>query len=186
MRRELAAQVGDWRPSRAIHRTPMVDWLLRAWRAGATLVTGDQIRILKLNVHYQQRDGPAYTWGSEEQHWCIDRLTRDGAEGLLRIVRRDLSRAADLGWPVLYWTTDAQGDRRFRRLRERLVTDATAEVFLETGWDAFDVACELVEQPLGAKVSRLLRLRTGEVAVSPPPFSDLAADAAAQLGRLGK
>jgi glycosyltransferase involved in cell wall biosynthesis len=184
MRHELAVEVGDWHPSRELHRTPLVDWLLRAWRAGATLVTGDEIGVLKLNVHHQHRDGPLYGWGSKEQDWCVDRLTADGSDAVLRIVHDDLARARERRWPVRDWTTDTRGaDARWQRLRERLVTEATAEVFFETGWDVFNTACELAERESGAELAKVLHERTGDVITSAPPFADLAADAAFQLSR---
>lgn len=51
-----AHRIGLWRRSTTIHRTPLADWILRAWRARATFTFGERVTAIWVTTHYQRKD----------------------------------------------------------------------------------------------------------------------------------
>jgi glycosyltransferase involved in cell wall biosynthesis len=71
-----AQQIGLWSRSTTIHRTPLADWILRAWRARTTFTFGERITAVRVSSHYKKKDvtnSGVYAVQSTE-HEYIDRL----------------------------------------------------------------------------------------------------------------
>ncbi len=45
--REAATRVGPFKPAGDLFRTPLEDWLLRAWRKGLNQIEGSEVTVLK-------------------------------------------------------------------------------------------------------------------------------------------
>jgi hypothetical protein len=57
----LARRIGPWRPPGTVARTPVMDWVCLAARAGARFSFGDAPTVLKLNLHHPpHQDQPTY------------------------------------------------------------------------------------------------------------------------------
>ena len=52
VRRTSALKVGPFTPARNLYRSPLEDWLLRAWRAGLKHVNDNRITVLKDNTKW--------------------------------------------------------------------------------------------------------------------------------------
>jgi hypothetical protein len=182
MTRELADRVGPWRPAVELHRTPAVDWLLRAWRSGATFHHDPEVTVLKLSTQY--RDGLArhYDGGAGDLRVLLDLLASLGevamraliADDLRSAGRRDVPRPRDPGRPF------GRGDEA-RALARRLASPAAAERYLETGEDLFDELSVERGRSRGQTLGRLLAARTGEALASPSELADLVAHCRRQL-----
>lgn len=79
---EYAKQVGSWRAAATIWRTPLGDWLLRAWRQDGHFVFGDRITGLRLRTHYLKGDGPLYDNRSPEHEFILNRIQEIGTDRL--------------------------------------------------------------------------------------------------------
>ncbi len=172
-RKSLAQKVGDWSASHTIYRTPLEDWLLRAARAGAKLALDERISVLKITTHTQSPKGARhYEWGANDQNFMLNMIRSSGAGEVRALVSADFDAAAAQDIkprPV---------DRRYqeplaRWLEDRLLTPATAEVFIRTGWDANDVICLHTGTARGAKIQNALKYRTGDENVERPGIGAL-------------
>ena len=176
--RRLVDTVGLWRAATTLYRTPMDDWLLRAWRAGAKLVQSQDITVLRMLTHYQRAAGAtAYAWGPAE-HEILDRLLEERSPAWMRNAIHDrlesdlVARIPKVGFSrvwlkILYQLTPEQ-----EWLAGQFLTPAMGEVYLRTGWDAFEQFCLLSGSRRGQAMKLALRIRTGE---DPPPIPDFAA-----------
>lgn len=176
--RDLALRVGPWRAAASIYRTPMEDWLLRAWRAGARLVDSEDITVLRMLTHYQQT-GPqgAYAWDQGEEALLDGLIHEVSASGIrsallgqigslgLQVPRLGFSRLL-LG--VLGGLSEAQEQRA-----AQLLTPSAAIEFLKDGRDPFEQFCIESGLEKGRALRIALRLRTGEELPPCPDFAGL-------------
>ncbi|MBK7765165.1 MAG: glycosyltransferase family 2 protein [Sulfuritalea sp.] len=185
--RDLFETVGPWRASALLYRTPMEDWLLRAWRAGVGLIQASEITVLRMLTHYQQAGGAhAYEWGHGE-HAMVERMFggSDPAE-IRRAIRQGLESGLVAALPrpgfsqmLLKMMRRMTAQQEW--LAERLLTQPMAEVYRRTGWDAFEQFCLLAGLGRGHAMTMALRLRTGEDLPPVPDFNELLAFARANL-----
>ncbi|MBK8120255.1 MAG: glycosyltransferase family 2 protein [Sulfuritalea sp.] len=185
--RDLFETVGPWRASALLYRTPMEDWLLRAWRAGVGLIQASEITVLRMLTHYQQAGGAhAYEWGHGE-HAMVERMFggSDPAE-IRRAIRQGLESGLVAALPrpgfsqmLLKMMRRMTAQQEW--LAERLLTQPMAEVYRRTGWDAFEQFCLLAGLGRGHAMALALRLRTGEDLPPVPDFNELLAFARANL-----
>jgi hypothetical protein len=83
VRTDFARHVGSWRPALSVWRTPLNDWLLRAWRHGGRVAWGDQVTGLRVWTHNLCRGGgPAYAQGAPENEHLLRRLQSTPPETL--------------------------------------------------------------------------------------------------------
>lgn len=185
--RSLFEAVGPWRASALLYRTPMEDWLLRAWRAGVGLVQANEITVLRMLTHYQQAGGAqAYEW-SHGEHAILERMF-GGSDpaGIRRAILQGLESGLVAGLPRLGFSQmliKMMGRMTVQQewLAERLLTQPMAEVYRRTGWDAFEQFCLLTGLGRGHAMTMALRLRTGEDLPPVPDFNALLAFARAKL-----
>jgi glycosyltransferase involved in cell wall biosynthesis len=187
-RRQLADTVGPWHAAATLYRTPMDDWLLRAWRAGANLVQSQDITVLRMLTHYQQASSgaSAYAWGHGE-HEILDRLLVEMSPGGLRRAIHDrlesdaVARIPKAGFSRVFLKILGQLTPEQEWLAEQFLTPAMAEVYLRTGWDAFEQLCLLSGFDRGHAMRLALRVRTGEDLPPVPDFQAMLAYARQRL-----
>ena len=169
----LARRVGFWRPARALHRTPLEDWLLRALRCRARVAFGERVTVLKLNTQHDGGGTPRYEARSEEHAWISGLLREPQAGSLRELVEADLRRGPGVRPPT-----------RRRGGLERLVLGAVGrEVFRRRGIDLYALACRLARRPPGQTLEALSHQRTGEPLPRPPSLEALLAWARRELER---
>ena len=161
----------------------MEDWLLRAWRAGVTLGQMNAITVLRMLTHYQQVEGTdAYSWEYDE-HKKIEQLllgrTPDEIRGWIRneLNSEIVAKIPKTGFKNMMVKAGSNDEW----LANRLLTPETAEVFLRTGWDAFDQFCILIRRQKGLFLSIISGRRTGQAPPPTPDFGSLLDFARAQL-----
>jgi hypothetical protein len=186
-RRSVFETVGLWRASGLLYRTPMDDWLLRVWRAGIGVVQGSDITVLRFLTHYQQEQGtPAYAWGHGEFEKVEKTLlcrTPDQIRAAVRneITSNGIAAVPRLGFSRMMLKMLVQLSPEQEWLALRLLTPAMAEIYLRTGWDAFEQFCLLAGFGKGQAMDVISRIRTGEGLPPAPDFEALLAFARQQL-----
>jgi hypothetical protein len=172
--RQSVCGLGPFNPAVTVARVPLIDWLLRFWRAGLRHVNEPRITVVKNNVHRNVAGVPQY---AEPGSFfaAISELVEGRTVDEIRaeIARRQTERAAG-GGRVRDFITLSEG------FAGRL-TPAAAQRFLETGEDAFAVASREAGLENGQRLQRALRLRTGEAVPTPPDFSAMLRAARDQL-----
>lgn len=163
--RKLAYRVGQWKPAGLLERTPLEDWILRAWRADASLVTGTEPTVIYCNAEkrkwVKQRESERaamYDLPAEEQAYWWQKLEAHGAGWMRARIERDLgkiSRKPD------YFGHRSDGDPA-GDIMAALLTPATAQLYKEHGWDAIGPAFRLAGRDKGASLEFMLERRTGE------------------------
>jgi len=165
VRRNSAELVGDWTPAATIVRTPLEDWLLRAWRAGLRAIFSNRVSVLYCNAEkkiWLKKDGEArgkfYDMDASEQaHWS-KMLEEKGASKLLSQAKKDIAVIAS---KTNFFDHRSSGFEDGWVL-ESLLTPATARIYHKLGWDAFDQVCALLDIQSGQALALMLERRTGE------------------------
>jgi hypothetical protein len=180
-RRSVFETVGPWRASARLYRTPMDDWLLRAWRAGINVVQDSEITVLRFLTHYQADPRkPAYTWDQDDVASIERSLMRQSPDQMRSAIWHQMNSMrmasvprAGFGTILLRMLVQLSPEQEW--LAERLLTPDMADVYLRTGWDAYDQFCELVGIGKGQLMQAVSRLRTGEDRHAEPDFEALLA-----------
>ncbi|WP_286831030.1 MULTISPECIES: glycosyltransferase family 2 protein [Kordiimonas] len=162
-RSDLLHRVGAWRPATNIYRTPLEDWILRAWRADAAIVFEDTVTAIYCFAEKTFKQGKldktdTYLQESTEQEYWLDLLANEDLAVFRRRVDRDVSilrQSADL----FSHTFEKQDDFW---IFEALQNDQTTRLYKEKGWDGFAAACNIIGLKPGFRIKRLLQHRTGE------------------------
>lgn len=165
VRQKLVQEIGDWKPARTLIRTPTEDWLLRAWRKGATLANGHFPTTIYCNAEKRKwvknakvRAHKMYTLPPEEQEFWWEKLSSMPPcdfRALIQSQVRSCKRGQD------YFGHRYSGST-VQEIFEALLTPKTAELFRKSGWDAMQPAANLTGRRRGASLSVMLKHRTGE------------------------
>lgn len=176
VRRSFADAVGPWRPAITLRRTPVCDWLLRAWRLGGTFSFGDTVTGIRMWTHNvrpgRPSDAPIYFDATPENEALVERLQHEGPdETRTHIERRfqssrgDQRPAADISLPRRFSRAyRARYHRAARELRRRLFTG----LYLRFGVDPVSVLALLSGHPKGMVLQAVTRKRIGEGLPSAP------------------
>jgi GT2 family glycosyltransferase len=181
--RDLAQRVGPWRRAVDTYRLPLVDWVLRAWRAGARFRHDSTVTVLKVNHHYRGGAARLYEADPNAQRTLLRLLSTQSPDEFRQdIVAPDLldpvgprGRGVRDVWQA--FGPSPAGLARTARLRD----PESAAAFLQTGHDAWDEIAAEMGGTRGDLVTGLLTRRTGESLEPRMPFNDLVASARAQL-----
>ncbi|WP_417449659.1 glycosyltransferase family 2 protein [Kordiimonas sp.] len=164
VRRSLLKTVGAWRPASQIYRTPLEDWVLRAWRADVSCHFDDEISVIYCNAEKVRGSGPASGYKDNnaecEGAFWLKLLEEKGGKNLRSLIGKQL-RSFD-------------GKRKWTFLRRQyemkdsawvfdgLLTKETARLYKEFGWDAHAQACSMLSTRRGQAMALMLKRRTGE------------------------
>jgi hypothetical protein len=164
IRLPYARRVGPWRRARDVWRTPLRDWLLRAWRLGGAFRFGTRVTGLRFLTRAAEAGPPAYAVATPEHEFMAERIEREPADSIRASVLAQVRTALDDG------AADAMRDRpAWRRAlgwgRRRLL----AALYLRLGIDPEPILGRLAGRRKGALLERLSRKRTGEPL--PPPVT---------------
>jgi hypothetical protein len=88
MRRELFERVGPWRRAAELHAAPSQEWLLRAWRAGATMIAIPEVTVINV-MSGGRRDSYARAEAPDNARYAA--MLRDRPEETLRDLLLDVA-----------------------------------------------------------------------------------------------
>lgn len=179
LRREACDRIGPWRSPQELFRTPLVDWVLRAWRAGLRLVKDPRVTVLKPRLLFQApRDKPAY----EGHPALMDDLAtslRDDLPGLRRRIEDACRRSMRQGDDPFFRYAKAGGGPL--QGRGYWLNPVTAAFFGLTGIDMMDRLCRHLGLKRGFILRGALNRRTGEALGPRPGLDGLLVSARCQL-----
>jgi hypothetical protein len=184
MTTEASRRLKRWRPAATIYRAPIVDWVLRAWRAGLRHQDTNAVTVLKFGVDNSRRREGEFIYNApaiELGQW-IDAIETDGKTSFLARVDAEIAEAHARGLSRNF--SDHTGTTRLKDELRRVLTPLNAARFRWTGNDVVDAACQRVGVERGWHLRGALRHRTGEVLPAPPDFDAALRFAAAQLAAL--
>jgi hypothetical protein len=180
--RRLAEGVGPWRSAVETSRGPLIDWVLRAMRFGATFASDEIITTMKVNTHHGASGSLEYQRGADDHDVLLALMSRLGADGLRSLIADDLEWAEEQGIPrraidqPLYVTTE-----RETRANERLRNPSSLARFMNDGVDEFDALFHEAGRTPGDTLREALQRRTGEELGQSSPLESLIESARVQL-----
>ncbi len=153
IRTPYAKAVGSWKSARTIWRTPLRDWLMRAWRKGGKFCFG--VRITGARFWTQNlREPPFYSHTTAEHESMVERIRTESVTTLSRAIEAEITefrrgrgrtQKKSGGTPGKSWSISKR--RRSARL------------YLTAGIDLYNIESRLRgDQSLQAKTGKLWRL----------------------------
>ncbi len=163
MKRNLRRKVGPWNPAHTLYRTPLENWILRAWRADIECYFSDEITVIYCNGEKAKEKrapdtGPMYNMGDEEAEYWTTMLQDKGVKAFRLWL---VEQAANPPWKTTLFAPPMSGTMH-QWVFDALVTPETAKIFKEFGWDAYDKAGRLSGRSKGSRLNTILNRRTGE------------------------
>jgi hypothetical protein len=171
-RTEAARRVGPWGHSSALMRTPLQDWILRAWRAGVKHCNGKTVTVLKNNVSfgpagsprkYEHPEAVLGVWLEEIETAGLDAMRARIAIEIEKSKREGLGRDFE----------KAGGPKRFQEIAMPLSTSQAQDEFFRTGRDIFNEASVAAGLEPGWLTRNTLKGRTGESGYPAPDLNAL-------------
>jgi hypothetical protein len=155
VRTAYAKAVGPWKAARMLWRTPLRDWLMRAWRMGGKFCFGTRItgaRFWTQNL----RQPPLYSHTTAEHDYMLERIRRESSATLGEVIKEEIatyrrSAPRHQGKSSARNTTWNDSKRRF-----------SAHLYWKTGIDLYNLENRLRRTTRGALMNELSQKRTGE------------------------
>jgi hypothetical protein len=180
VRRSFAARVGPWRRAATVHRVPILDWVLRAWRAGGRLVDHERVTCLKIQTHGRSELSRKYDSVAEGQAWCVDAIAR-GQAGALESLLVDLPGSCGTPMPARFSDGTSRAGEQAKALGRHLLTPEMADLYFRSGLDAYDWLCAEAGIERGERWRAAFVKRTGEMPPHAPELAEVIAYVAETL-----
>ncbi|WP_417463867.1 glycosyltransferase family 2 protein [Kordiimonas sp.] len=184
VKRSLLTTIGVWRPAAQVFRTPLVDWLLRAWRAGVSYHFSPTATVIYCNAEKRgmtntSEGGALYSNTTCEGRYWLDKFDAWSSDKVREYIANEEKFVA----PYRTWSffKNAFADKDYAWVFAALLTPDTARVFLETGWDGFEQASKLCGIKRGQTLAGMLAKRTGEALQRHSTWKSVAHNAQRQL-----
>jgi glycosyltransferase involved in cell wall biosynthesis len=169
VRTAFARRVGPWTHSSRLWRTPLRDWLLRAWRRGGRFVFGSRLAGVRVVTHNHRGSRRRYNARTPEHERLVQLLGRcSPSQFRARIPRRLRRLAREVGRPVNGRFPGGGPVTPALRLQAFLYRRFGLD------WQVLRWRWRGVQR--GALHSRLLRLRTGERLAAVPDIRAMLED----------
>ena len=178
IRTPYARAVGAWRPASSLWRTPLDDWLMRAWRLGGKFCFGSAVTVLRLWTHVVRAQEPFYAHASPEHEYMVTRMEEEVPDATRLFIRRQIDEARrDEGSAASPPESVSFGRRAARRLRfSRAGRLVSANLYLKLGIDPVSLAGRILRRQPGAYLDWLCEKRTGERLPVQPTIRDFLRD----------
>ncbi|MGB5136096.1 MAG: glycosyltransferase family 2 protein [Prochlorococcaceae cyanobacterium] len=168
VRSRFARRVGPWAHSSQLWRTPLRDWLLRAWRRGGRFVFTPKLAGIRLVTHNHRGGRRRYNVATPEHQRLIRLFESQGPDQVRAAVPESLrTEAARLARPL---------PRGAHPKQVTLALRFQALLYRRFGLDWQVLRWRVQGVRPGALHCRLLRARTGETIAAVPDLSLLLAD----------
>jgi glycosyltransferase involved in cell wall biosynthesis len=158
IRTDYAKKVGSWRHSSGLWRTPLRDWIMRAWRSGGVFSFGDRITGLRFWTQNLRNGAPLYAQYTPEHNYMVKLMEELSPQEIRDLIFQMLknfginSGASETGVPET--NAGKPVDRMKNKVRVML--------FLYFGIDPIEVQYLRAGRKKGDLHQLLLKKRTGE------------------------
>lgn len=169
IRTPYAKRVGPWRSARSLWRTPLRDWLLRAWRLRGRYCFGTRVTGLRFLTRTADTGAPRYAGATPEHESMADRIERETPDAIRAFVRGQLREELAAGGDL-----PRADDRKRPRLQQALGScrrRLESALYLCFGLDPAALLGPLARRRKGALLDLLSRKRTGEPLPAEPTLA---------------
>lgn len=160
IRTSYARAVGAWRPAVRLWRTPLRDWLMRAWRRGGGFCFGDRVTGLRFLTHNLREGSPLYAHTTPEHESMLERMQIESADAIRAFIEEQLARAPP---PVPVPPATLQ-------------VAILSSLYRRLGVDAVSLIDRLSRRPRGEVLAWITCKRTGEALPARPTIRDFLRD----------
>lgn len=180
--RALAERVGPWRRASDLFRTPIEDWALRAWRAGARMIGAREVSCLKFeNQWAEAAPQRKYDTPAAPQIAMTALIENPHRLALLRQHLAALEADPKAVGRGMRLQLAASQDPQKQAIGRFLLSADMARIYLQTGLDAYSWFCAETGLQRGWRWRWALKQRTGEDPVDPPSFASVVDQVAGAL-----
>ncbi|MFW5804016.1 MAG: glycosyltransferase family 2 protein [bacterium] len=156
----LAQKVGYWKQSVELHRYPIQDFIMRAWRSGAKFIFPEEITCIRMIPHLAIEKNRYSYFGNEYE--LIFHLIKNQKALNKKLKNKNLTQ---LTHTKNNWKR--KGANRFLQFTFNVIYDIivnkiTAYLYYYTGIDTHSLLFDVLLQKRGAKMRESLKKRTGE------------------------
>lgn len=158
VRTAYARTVGPWRHSSRLWRTPLRNWIMRAWRLGGVFSFGDKITGLRFWTQNLREGAPLYEGETPEHEYIIklmEDISPDGVREFILLQLKEIAKSRRLSGRSKPNAALRSGFIRAMRVLQ-------AELYLRFGIDHLAVTSRLAGREKGALHKALLQKRSGE------------------------
>jgi hypothetical protein len=161
VRTPYAKSVGPWRRATDLWRTPLRDWIMRAWRLGGKFSFGNRITGLRFWTQNLRNGAPLYSNKTPEHANMIERFKTEPPEEIRRFLHQQIEEANRENKD-----TPIPGQRTTPPfhviLLKKYLRNLLAEGYLQLGIDPVNLINRLFGRPKGKLLDQITRRRTGE------------------------
>lgn len=153
-----AKKIGYWKDSREIHRTPLQNWIIRAWRNKTKFVFGDKITVLNITPYQPKTSQTLYSIKSSAHVYILNLLENQNSSSIRGFVEKSLEHNkehVDIETKVL--------ERYPKVFRKMLINKFTKSICKYTGLDSFEIFYAFIGLEKGRHMKQLSVDRTGEI-----------------------
>lgn len=170
VRTPYAKIVGGWRHSSTLWRTPLRDWIMRAWRLGGVFSFGTMITGIRFWTQNLRLGAPHYENETPEHEYMIKRMENSTPGDIRKFIHDQLkgdaqSAGSQIKVPIPGRTSLSRGREEGATHHMRLNKAKKvlqAELYMRFGFDYWKLACYLTGREKGALHRALLHKRTAE------------------------
>jgi hypothetical protein len=162
IRTSYAKTVGAWRPAVTLWRTPLRDWLMRAWRLRGVFCFGDRVTGLRFWTQ-NVRETLLYEHATPEHEYMLERMRSLSPDAIRALIEEQIAHGPDLpGSAPAGLSSEGAGWGGHRRAVERSRRMLRRFLYLQLGLDLVSLTGRLARRPRGGQLAWISRKRTGE------------------------
>jgi hypothetical protein len=179
IRTSYAKAVGPWRPAVSMWRTPLRDWLMRAWRRGGAFCFGDRLTGLRFWTQNLRKEGSLYAHATPEHEYMLERMQNESADAIRAFIEDQLARRGDSASPAPSLQTLPAGPAWWRACQRALHLNQRtllSYLYLRYGIDPVNLIGRLSRRPRGGTLAWISRKRTGEELPARPTIGEFLRD----------
>lgn len=164
-RKDLADRTGPWKSPHKIFRTPLQDWSLRAWRAGAVLITDPRVTCVKIQTHINNKEVERVYESSADEHKKIYKTLSSITSDRFRILLKNE-------------ITESKKKSGRNDLQKRIMNWLTQNYFFSylyyaIGFDIYTFISKKTGRKKGNIMNKLLLERTNEKLETVPSLEEI-------------
>jgi len=152
-----AKRIGYWKDYRETHRSPSINWVIRAWRKKTKFVFGDKITVLAIDNIPTKTSKTIYSQKGLAQSYILDLLENQNSDSVREFVNKSIEHNKE---PVDIETRFLKPyPKVFRKI---LINRFTKSVCKYTGLDSYEIVYTLVGLEKGHFMKKFEVYRIGK------------------------